>query len=95
MSDEIRESHSLNRNFQNIVVAAALGIGGWLLYGMNDIQKTMVRVDTTLTAYVTKADTTDAAVRMNASDIRDLDNRLRDLEMERASGRNPRRSIRQ
>ncbi len=61
------EPQGLNKHISTIVVAAALGIGAWLLSGVNSVQNTLVRVSTTLEAV--KESTTAVSVRVEALSV--------------------------
>lgn len=43
------EPQGINKHVTTIIVAASLGIGAWVLSGLNSVQTTLSRVDATMT----------------------------------------------
>lgn len=58
----VAEKPGLERHITTIIVAASLGIGAWVLSGLNSVQTTLSRVDATMTAVQTTVQDTSRRV---------------------------------
>jgi len=82
------EPQGFGRHVGTIVVAAALGIGAWVLSGMNQVQVTLVRIDSTVTAMSSTVKDTSQKMDGMTGQIADLkanqaleDQRIKALEL--------------
>lgn len=72
---------NLNKAVQGIVIAAIIGIGAWLLNGMNTVQSTLIRVDTTVLAMSKAVDT--ASTRIDTMQTRQTEIQVDVLDLKR------------
>lgn len=81
------EPQGMNKHVTTIVVAASLGIGAWVLSGLNSVQTTLSRVDATMTTVQSTVQDTSRRVDVltqGQADVRSkqevLDQRIAALE---------------